>query len=64
MIKSAAFGTMFAVSTMAAALNLSSGWNLVGNNSAGPINVATTFADPAKVTTVWKWNKQTSKWGF
>ena len=64
MIKSATFGTLFAVSTIAAALNLSSGWNLVGNNSAGPINVATTFADPAKVTTVWKWNKVTGKWAF
>lgn len=64
MIKTAAFGAMFAVSTMAAALNLSAGWNLVGNNSSGSINVASTFADPAKVTTVWKWNKQTAKWGF
>ena len=64
MIKSAAFGTMFAVSTIAAALNLSSGWNLVGNNSTTPINVATTFGDSAKISTVWQWNKNTSKWGF
>ena len=64
MIKTAAFGTMFAVSTMAAALNLSSGWNLVGNNSTSAINVATTFADTSKITTVWKWNKTTGKWAF
>jgi hypothetical protein len=46
------------------ALNLSAGWNLLGNNSSTMIEVATTFADPTKITTVWKWNKTASKWAF
>ena len=44
--------------------NLTAGWNLLGNCSAAPIDVATTFGDTSKVTTVWKWNKTASKWAF
>lgn len=40
------------------------GWNLLGNSSDQPINVATSFGDPSKVTTVWKWNRSSSKWAF
>lgn len=46
------------------AFNLSTGWNLLGNSSALPIDAATTFADASKITTVWKWNKTASKWAF
>jgi len=44
--------------------NLTAGWNLLGNSSSSPINVTTTFADAATITTVWKWNKATSRWAF
>lgn len=47
-----------------AGLNLSAGWNLLGNNSPTLIPVAMTFGDPTKITTVWKWNKAASKWAF
>lgn len=46
------------------ALSLTTGWNLLGNSSAAPIDVAVTFGDPTKITTVWKWNKVASKWAF
>ena len=44
--------------------NLTTGWNLLGNSSAAPIDVATTFGDSSKITTVWKWNKTASRWAF
>jgi len=44
--------------------NLSQGWNLLGNSSSAAINVATTFGDKSKFTTVWSWNKAASKWAF
>ena len=47
-----------------ATLNLATGWNLLGNGSAATIDVASVFGDAAKITTVWKWNKTTSKWAF
>lgn len=47
-----------------AALNLVTGWNLLGNSSAVPVDVAATFGDVAKITTVWTWNKAGSKWAF
>lgn len=46
------------------ALNLTAGWNLLGNSSASAIDVATLFGDPAKFTTVWKWNRSASAWAF
>ena len=45
-------------------LNLINGWNLLGNSSALPIDVATLFGDPVKFTTVWKWNRSASRWAF
>jgi hypothetical protein len=41
-----------------------SGWNLLGNSNTAAINVATTFGDPIKVNTVWKWVSATSTWAF
>jgi hypothetical protein len=45
-------------------LNLAVGWNLLGNSSSAPIDVAATFGDAAKFTSVWKWNRATSAWAF
>lgn len=45
-------------------LNLTTGWNLIGNSNATSIDVATIFVDASKITTVWKWNKAASKWAF
>jgi hypothetical protein len=39
----------------AASIALVTGWNLVGNSVEAPITVATSFNDPAQVTTIWKW---------
>lgn len=45
-------------------LNFSPGWNLAGNSAGGVLNVANTFGDGGKVTTVWKWIGSKSKWAF
>ncbi|TSA16135.1 MAG: hypothetical protein D4R74_05105 [Betaproteobacteria bacterium] len=45
-------------------LDLVASWNLVGNGSSTPLNVATTFGDPSKVVTVWKWSAANSNWAF
>lgn len=53
--------------TFSSAINtfkLAAGWNLVGNSSAVPIDVATSFGDPKKITSVWKWNRREGKWAF
>ena len=44
--------------------NLVPGWNLKGNSSTVPMDVAATFGDAARITTVWKWNPSASKWAF
>lgn len=44
-------------------INLSKGWNLVGNSDATPIEVASRFSGPT-ISAVWKWNKVNSKWAF
>ena len=44
--------------------NLLVGWNLLGNSSASPINVATAFDDFSKITSVWAWNKTAGRWAF
>ena len=46
------------------ALNLTPGWNMLGNSSAAQIDVGTTFGDPSKITTVWAWNRAGGKWAF
>ncbi len=45
-------------------MNLSPGWNLVGNSSAVGMDVATSFGDASQITTVWKWNRSTDRWAF
>jgi hypothetical protein len=53
------------------AIDLVSGWNLVGNGVEAPIEVAETFNDTTEVKTVWKWvvggskgNPHPSNWAF
>jgi len=46
------------------ALELSAGWNLLGNSSAASIDAATSFAEAANITTVWKWNKTANRWAI
>ena len=48
----------------ATTLNLSAGWNLLGNSSTGSLDVASSFGDPTKVSTVWKWIANSTKWAF
>jgi len=47
-------------------VSLTAGWNLAGNGSDAPLNVATTFADAQRFTTVWKWHAAASggTWAF
>ncbi len=44
-------------------INLSLGWNLVGNSDATAIDVATRLNSPL-ISSAWKWNKLSSKWAF
>ena len=53
-----------ALSLAATSLTLKAGWNLMGNGSSSSIDVATTFGDSEKISTVWKWNRGTSRWAF
>jgi hypothetical protein len=46
------------------ATTLAQGWNLLGNSLNQPLSVVTFFADPTKVTTVWKWDAALSSWQF
>lgn len=46
------------------AVNLTAGWTLLGNSGSTPLDVATQFGDPTKVTSVWKWDKFAAKWIF
>jgi len=46
------------------AFGLGAGWNLVGNSSTGIVNAATAFGDTTKVSTVWKWIADLTKWAF
>jgi hypothetical protein len=43
--------------------SLSAGWNLVGNSDPASIDVAVRLNKP-QISTVWKWNKVSSKWAF
>ena len=45
-------------------IDLIAGWNLMGNSSAVPIDVAATLGDASKINSVWTWNKTASKWAF
>jgi len=56
---------LFSISAHAqVTLNLTAGWNLVGNCTSAAIDVATTFVDAAKINSVWTWNKTAGKWAF
>ena len=52
------------LASAAATINLTAGWNLVGNGDSATIDVAARLNDQAKITTVWKWNKVENKWAF
>ncbi len=45
-------------------LNLSKGWNLLGNSLRESLAVATQFGDASKVNAVWKWDAAAKKWWF
>ena len=53
----------FSISAFAQ-ITLTTGWNMLGNSNATPVTVSAAFNDPAKITSVWKWNKAASKWAF
>ena len=64
-----------ALTSMAATVNLTPGWNLLGNSSASytsscssydatAIDVTSGMGDASKINTVWKWNKTTNRWAF
>jgi hypothetical protein len=50
--------------TVRRTLMLNPGWNLLGNSVSGTISVGTSFADAAKVSSVWKWSASKKKWAF
>ncbi len=55
---------MLSLSTGAEAVELNAGWNLVPSHSIVPTVMTESFADSTKVSSVWRWNRATSKWGF
>lgn len=46
------------------AINLSAGWNLVGNSWNTTISVANKFSDQTAFASVWKWNEVSGNWSF
>lgn len=48
----------------ATALNLVADWNLLGNSSSVPLDVAAAFGDPGRVLSVWKWIASGTSWAF
>ena len=46
------------------AIPVNQGWNLIGNSSGSPLDVAATFGDAAKTLSVWKWVQSKAKWAF
>ena len=45
-------------------LNLTSGWNLVGNSLDSTIDVKAAYGDANKFTTVWRWDAFKAMWDF
>jgi alpha-tubulin suppressor-like RCC1 family protein len=45
-------------------ISVSPGWNLLGNPVKKTLVVAEKFGDSSKVTSVWKWDADASKWQF
>lgn len=54
----------FAYQIPAGALTFLSGWNLLGNGSSSPIDVASTFSDTSRFLSVWKWVAAPGTWAF
>jgi hypothetical protein len=50
--------------TISIGLNLTPGWNLLGNPINQSIAVATKFGDASKVNSVWKWDTTKANWQF
>ena len=45
--------------------NIVPGWNLMGNNSIGPLPVTYPgLSNPDQTNSIWTWNAATSKWSF
>ena len=69
-LKSLVIALAFVSSTVSAQvqqsyqLETTAGWNLLGNSIQTSINVTTTYGDPNKVTSVWKWDNAANKWSF
>ena len=57
-------GTAGGDALAATTLNLTAGWNLLGNGSAAPIEVATTFGDATRIAAVWKWDRSAGTWAL
>jgi cyclophilin family peptidyl-prolyl cis-trans isomerase len=47
-----------------ATINLNNSWNLLGNATDAPLDVASKLGDANSVTTVWKWVPASSTWAF
>lgn len=45
-------------------IELNQGWNLLGNGSDAPIDVAATFSDANRFASVWKWIAERGTWAF
>ena len=51
-------------STLSVGLNVTPGWNLLGNPINQSIAVASKFGDANKVSSVWKWDTVKANWQF
>jgi filamentous hemagglutinin family protein len=45
-------------------MQVSTGWNFLGNSTDAPLNVATAMGDANMIHSVWKWIATTGKWAF
>jgi hypothetical protein len=50
--------------TLTVGIDVTSGWNLLGNPVKQSIAVANTFGDANQVTSVWKWDASAANWQF
>jgi len=57
-------GSIGNTSTNDFSLNIVPGWNLVGNGTDAPIDVASTFSDTNHFVTIWKWIAEENLWAF
>jgi hypothetical protein len=54
--------TPVAVNTLSFPSVLAQGWNLLGNSLNQAMSVASVYADPAVITSVWKWDSTATSW--